>query len=101
MTPSDPVWHVTFNGEAPYMNMDKRNLLTNSDNHRSFRLGQVVFWVRGVKMYILTPRDLFLTFDLNGMFDFCSCLINAHKIKETRSKSEHALYFPPVKFNDP
>ena len=39
------------------MYMVKGNLLTNSDNHQSFPLGQVVFWVNGVKIYILTPND--------------------------------------------
>ena len=57
MTSSDLVWHVTFSAEAPYMNMYKRNLLTNPDNHRSFSLGQVGFWVNWVKIYILTSSD--------------------------------------------
>ena len=57
MTPSDPIWHVTFNRWRPYMYMDTRNLLTNSDNHRSFPPEKIAFSVRGVTIYILTPSD--------------------------------------------
>ena len=101
MTPSDPVWHVAFSVEAPYMNIDPRNLLTNSEYHQSFSLGQVGFWVNGVTIYILTPSDLFLTFDPHKMIDFFACLINAYKMSYDRSRSEHVLTFTSVKFNDP
>ena len=57
MTSSDPVWHVTFSAGATYMYMVKGNLLTNFENHQSFFLGQVGFWVKWVKIYILTSSD--------------------------------------------
>ena len=50
--------------------------------------------------HVLTPIDLFLTFDPKLMIDFFSKLINAHKKKVVPSKSEHVLRFSPVKFND-
>ena len=51
-------------------------------------------------IYILTPNDLFLTFDDKLMIDFFAWLINARKKKVVPTKSEHVLRFSPVKFND-
>ena len=78
------------------MNMVKRNLLTNSDNHQSFSLGQVAFRVNLVKIYFLTPSDLFLTFDPKLVIDLFAWLINAHKKKVVLTISEHVLRFSPV-----
>jgi hypothetical protein len=67
------------------------NILTNFDDHWSFRFRGDTFLVKK-----MTSSDLFLTFDLVVMINLFSLLVKLHHMQQTRLKSEHVLNVDPV-----